>query len=597
MNNVISILVDSVDWNCISNKRTRVSLTPFIDMLSHESIVANNLYSQGPYTDAATKSLYTGMNCLDDFGYFFKLNTSSSTHFNVFHNNGFETYGLYYPYYLLGKSIRQSIDHRYFTSGFLFESEYGGIFYHYSEIIKQRDLSKEEETLLIERTELMFECWIDFYSSLINDENSSLLIRQEISLEKIYNSLAQIESEFLKFDNNKELYIHELLVAGKNHQLFKIDSVNVDALINRSYLTDSVYKKYNHFYKRIGRYNFLANFINDTFSFKRIVCGLWKWCRFKDKSAITFAHNYWKCLNVCRQMKKNSYKHNWQNVPSTQRQFDAVTSILKKRQNDNKPFYLSMHLLDPHEFISFFSYDIQDDELMKEEFGMLSTIVKQLKWQFKGSLPYYLSIRYFDYCFEKFCNNLKKMNLWDNTVIMIVADHGSSFCYYPLHGRQVNCFDEECYHVPLLIRKPFEEPRVINKRCSSKDVFPTLYTLMSMNYPSSIVGKPITNDDESKRITVTEYMGPGCPDMLNREIWMSTRDEHFIVGYKVRLNDCITYDNICEFYDLKNDPKGLYNISNKVNCYDIDYMIEEANTRLKEIAFETNKFLQKINKR
>ena len=68
-NNVICILVDSVIADYFGKTRCFESPTPFIDSLRSEGLVANNMYSHGPYTDAATKSLYTGRNCLDDFAF------------------------------------------------------------------------------------------------------------------------------------------------------------------------------------------------------------------------------------------------------------------------------------------------------------------------------------------------------------------------------------------------------------------------------------------------------------------------------------------------------------------------------------------------
>ena len=70
-NNAICFFVDSVTWNSLGTRQACVSPTPFLDSLVDESITASKLYSHGPYTDAATRSLFTGRDCLDDFGYYF----------------------------------------------------------------------------------------------------------------------------------------------------------------------------------------------------------------------------------------------------------------------------------------------------------------------------------------------------------------------------------------------------------------------------------------------------------------------------------------------------------------------------------------------
>lgn len=69
-NNAICFFVDSVTWNSLGTRQAKISPTPFLDSLKGESITTTNLYSHGPYTDAATHSLFTGRDCLDDFGYF-----------------------------------------------------------------------------------------------------------------------------------------------------------------------------------------------------------------------------------------------------------------------------------------------------------------------------------------------------------------------------------------------------------------------------------------------------------------------------------------------------------------------------------------------
>ena len=174
--NVISVLLDSVAWDAISTHRTKISVTPFLDSLAKESITATNLYSQGPYTDAATKSLYTGRNCLDDFAYYSKLNSSPTNHFKVFHENGYETFGFYYPYYMIGSGIKKYIDHSIYTSKFAFVSEWGGIFSYYFDIKKTRNLNDNEYLLLIDHFTLLFDVWKSFYYDILDNPSSSILI-------------------------------------------------------------------------------------------------------------------------------------------------------------------------------------------------------------------------------------------------------------------------------------------------------------------------------------------------------------------------------------------------------------------------------------
>ena len=127
-NNAICFFVDSVTRNSLGTRQAKISPTPFLDSLKGESITTTNLYSHGPYTDAATHSLFTGRDCLDDFGYFFKLNTAPVHHYKAFHDAGYETYDFNYPYYIIGNDVNKYIDHSIYSTGFIYGSEWRGIY-------------------------------------------------------------------------------------------------------------------------------------------------------------------------------------------------------------------------------------------------------------------------------------------------------------------------------------------------------------------------------------------------------------------------------------------------------------------------------------
>ena len=122
---------------------------------------------------------------------------------------------------------------------------------------------------------------------------------------------------------------------------------------------------------------------------------------------------------------------------------EAAKKMLEKRDT-SKPFYLSMHVMDPHNYLECFSYDVQDERIIAEEMKVLDDYLDSVGTNFIGNILYFMSLRYFDYYLEKFCNDLKEKGLWDNTALLIVADHGSSYSFHPLHGARLNCFNDEC---------------------------------------------------------------------------------------------------------------------------------------------------------
>ncbi len=109
-------------------------------------------------------------------------------------------------------------------------------------------------------------------------------------------------------------------------------------------------------------------------------------------------------------------------------------------------------------------------------------------------------ISYTDDHFGRVIHALKKLGLYDNTIVVVTSDHGEVF--NPLHEQSVytgkrarfshgqTLFDEEM-HTPLII-KPQGDRRIADVRCDSQvrsiDVTPTLLELMGMEIPAYCQG-------------------------------------------------------------------------------------------------------------
>lgn len=593
MNNVISILIDSVMWDCISTNRTKVSTTPFLDSLKFESITASNLYSHAPYTDAATKSLYTGRNCLDDFSFFYRLNSAPDNHFKTFHDNGYETYGIYYPYYTIGSGIKKYIDHTFYSAGFIYKSEWGGLYSYYSEILKDRPLNEDEIRLLKSRIELMFDSWLSFYKDVIDNPQTVFLIDGAIKDVDILQKYEQLSNEYRKFAENAEDYITDLLQEGLSHTLARLDDIDIDTCLDRRQLKNEVYDKYKFLFEKFKKSNFKANVFKNAPSFKRLFYGVSNYFKSRNIDELKFLANYLVCLRDVQKSINKSYKH-WQDIPSARKHFRFAADVIGKHQSD-KPFYLSLHVLDPHNYVSCFSFDMIQDDIIKEEMLMLERFVDSLGTEYVGSLMYFLAIRYVDFCIEELCNKLKENGVWDNTTILFIADHGSSYSFFPLHGARVNCFDDECYHVPMQIRSPQMIQRNVESYYNSKDVFPTLFDIVGIKKPESYNGHSMLDANYiPPNYVITEYTGPGCPDLLSRQIWFSIRDNNYVIGYKVGIYQDFEEGQLCEVYDLCRDPHACYNVNEKIDRNKIQYLLNPLKQRLKEVKSDTEQFMLKL---
>lgn len=594
-NNVVFFFVDSVTWNFISTNAASVSPTPFLDSLKNESITTTNLYSHGPYTDAATRSLFTGRNCLDDFGYYFKLNTSPITHYKAFHDAGYETYDFDYPYYMIGSEMKKYIDHSIYSSGFIYGSEWGGIFYFYHDIIKKRLLTEDEYLLLKKRITLLFDAWKLYLKEAIENPASMAIHNKILETYDAKAALTTLESERLKFEASPIEYIDDFIRQGKEHILATLDSSGIETYIDQSFMKEYIDGKYGYLMDKIARRNNKANALKHIPSLKRLCFGLRRYLKTKDSSNLLFLENYLGSLTTMKLMRKRWHEKGWQNQHTAFTMYNAGLDILRER-NSEKPFYFFFDVEEPHNNIAFFSYDCQDRNVIDEEMRMLEEYIDAVDTNFQGNLAYLLSIRYSDYQIERFCNGLKELGLWDNTTILVVADHGSSYAFHPIHNNRVNCFDDECYHIPLLIRHPGLKGKEITSYQYSKDVLPTLMDVVGLKPCKEFKGRSMLRDGDNRTFVVCEYMGPGCPDMLQRRIWFSARDKNYIIAYKVGIYEPFEDGELAEVYDLSKDPDGFYNINDKIDRTKIEYLLNPIHERFEEIKRDTNEFIEKLRK-
>jgi len=77
-------------------------------------------------------------------------------------------------------------------------------------------------------------------------------------------------------------------------------------------------------------------------------------------------------------------------------------------------------------------------------------------------------IRYTDKLLGKFLGQLKALSLFDQSLIIVTSDHGTSFD--PVHpGRNID--SEETFRIPLIVKRPGQhDPRINDQPISNIDV-------------------------------------------------------------------------------------------------------------------------------
>jgi len=178
----------------------------------------------------------------------------------------------------------------------------------------------------------------------------------------------------------------------------------------------------------------------------------------------------------------------------------AALAVLQQRPE--KPFFLYLHYMEPHspytaprEYKRLFvdagyrgPITGQHSQLDQIVAGKLTVDARDVQ-ELEGL--YDQEIKYFDDEIGRFIQTLKDRGLYENTIIVFVADHGEEFLEHGsvLHGYTLY---EDQLRVPLFIHDSRrEEPRKVEAVTRHVDLLPTLLDMMGLYYLGDVQGQSL----------------------------------------------------------------------------------------------------------
>ncbi|MBE9531756.1 MAG: sulfatase, partial [Proteobacteria bacterium] len=228
--------------------------------------------------------------------------------------------------------------------------------------------------------------------------------------------------------------------------------------------------------------------------------------------------------------------------------FDRSREFLKKLSK--KPFFLWTHIWPPH--LPYLPPDpfkkkflpIDDDDSFMLLFPAFYKPSQQHLVD-KLRLRYDELILFSDYRLKKFVRDLIDLELYDESIVIILGDHGEGFekLWFSHGGHLLN---EPVIHIPLLIKMPRQNKGVRIKAVAGVvDVAPTILDMLGRQAPEWMDGESLLPymKDRSLRTPVTKY------SMINAEFKDMTVD--LVAAYR---------DNYKLIYDLRTDESLLYNM-------------------------------------
>jgi len=165
---------------------------------------------------------------------------------------------------------------------------------------------------------------------------------------------------------------------------------------------------------------------------------------------------------------------------------DNVTNLLSfiDKRDANKPFFTFMFFESPHARY-YFPPESVIAKPYRDDLNYASLSKEALR---KDIVPiknrYINSVHHLDMQFGRIFDYLKQHQLLDNTIVVLLGDHGEEFMEHGFWGHNSTFVDQQV-RTPLVIYTPKMQALVSDQMTSHMDVVPTLMPLLGVTNPSS----------------------------------------------------------------------------------------------------------------
>jgi arylsulfatase A-like enzyme len=244
----------------------------------------------------------------------------------------------------------------------------------------------------------------------------------------------------------------------------------------------------------------------------------------------------------------------------------VVSWLSSHRQGNNGPFFLWLHYMDIHEpyvpereYIELIDPSIS---LTKDEMFRLFTqvllkrdvsdqaIVRLLKKLYDAH------VREADDYVKEFFTTLEKLELLQDTAVIITSDHGDEFGEHGGLSHDDKMYSE-LLDVPLIIYDPAKDKgEVCDKLASNIDIPPTIIQLFGL--------EPVENFQGCSLLPLEDYPEKGCfgeaIDQRSQRGGDIAKDSYFYRQQDIKLIYRANLDQ-WQMYDLEEDPAELNNIA------------------------------------
>jgi len=252
----------------------------------------------------------------------------------------------------------------------------------------------------------------------------------------------------------------------------------------------------------------------------------------------------------------------------------AVTSkaVSFVQQKHERPFFLFAHYFDPHfHYILHKQYDYYPSyngivrsghpigDIWRRRSDLTADDIKYLVALYDSE------ISFTDEHIGMLLNEVKKRDLYDDSIIIITADHGEEFMERGWIGHTIT-LNQELIRVPLIMKFPGCEPKVVDSAVGLIDIIPTLSSYLGFETDDNLEGEALNlsqADSIKSRPVFSETFNP----QIHQPGFVKPVAFRSIVLGKHKL----IYDEVKRMgriYDLSSDPDERSDLSSRLSGQD-----------------------------
>ncbi len=256
------------------------------------------------------------------------------------------------------------------------------------------------------------------------------------------------------------------------------------------------------------------------------------------------------------------------------RVFTGAMELLEAAKGGDQPFFLVADSYDPHEpwdtpeeYVNLYDDPYDGREPYSVIYGDSDYLTERELQRMKAR--YAAEVTMVDRWFGRFLDKMEELNLFENTLLLVIADHGVAFGEHGYTGKPSYALWPEITDVPFLIRHPGGKGagETSDYYASTHDVAPTILGFLGIEPEQPMDGQDLSVLFDGGQPDDRPYFTLG----YNDHAW--ARDDNYAMFAKNDGSNAL-------LFDLRTDPNMDTDIAGSnqdiINSMWNDYILEDA---------------------